>query len=171
MIQTSYFAYYHGPDAVSIAIDQPKFYDWPTFEPLQPNRDLYWEYKKGVIDKEEFDASYNRALALLDPKWVYDTLKGRTLLTWERDPSQSHRKLVADWLTANGFECREYKKPITIDFDSFSHEKQTCLYCIYGKFRYEVPLRLMCNCEESKNYHRATRNPHRATCSHWRSKY
>ena len=123
------------------------------------------------IDKEEFDASYNRALALLDPKWVYDTLKGRTLLTWERDPSQSHRKLVADWLIANGFECREYKKPITIDFDSFSHEKQTCLYCAYGKFRYEVPIRLMCNCEESKNYHRATRNPHRATCSHWRSKY
>lgn len=138
MIYTSYFGKvkkipeYMVP--VSIAASTPKWFvnsGGKAFHTLAPRFSLVMDYKNKEIDTSEYTEKYSKQLADLDPKEIVDELTdifkfaheglptgvsvasnpdaSVVLLCYEKPEDFCHRKLVADWLTENGFLCEELR--------------------------------------------------------------
>lgn len=100
-MQTSYFSKYKEPDGISIAGKAPDFYKGETFKELAPKYWFFQEYKK---NHNTFFYTYyyqKEVLDKLDPVKIYEKLKNRTLLCFEKSGDFCHRRLVAKWLEAN----------------------------------------------------------------------
>jgi len=118
MNYTSYFA--KGPqlinaDLVPIAITAtvPEWFKGLTYQKLAPSYDILMEYKKtGDRDRYTHRFMYE-ILYKLKPDEVYNELMELTggkhfcLVCYEKPDSFCHRHLVADWLSINGYPCKE----------------------------------------------------------------
>lgn len=97
-MKTSYFAKYKGSDGVNIAIKPAPGFAGPSYPDLYPKWSFLKQYK---IDGDEVaytKAYHDEVLSKLEPEVVWEQLKDRTLLCWERTGSFCHRRVVADWL-------------------------------------------------------------------------
>ncbi len=115
---TSYFAklpYLCGSDIVPVAITDkiPEWYAGLTYQKLAPSYDILMEYKITGNRDVYIQRFKNELLSKLNPKTVFNELmiltNGRPfcLVCYEKPDSFCHRHLVADWLTENGYECKE----------------------------------------------------------------
>lgn len=97
-MKTSYFAKYKNADGISIAGKCPSWWTGDEYKILAPK---YWFFQKY---KEDHDAVfyteqyYNLILNKLNPQEVYDKLKDRVLLCYEKPGDFCHRRIVADWI-------------------------------------------------------------------------
>jgi len=100
-MKTSYFAYpgiADDPLAVSIARFPPRW--WGSRRrciTLAPSLKLFRLAKNG-LPFDDYRAEYLKALSHLDPLQIWQDLQDCTLLCFEKDPSQCHRRIVAEWL-------------------------------------------------------------------------
>lgn len=114
MIYTSYFSSrkYRPEDGVSIA-RYCKFWRGSIFEALMPSEQLlyWWKHlspEEQINSQQHYeDLYYEQTLSKLNPVEVAMTLKGKTLLCYEKTGDFCHRHLVAKWLREAGFECEE----------------------------------------------------------------
>src|SRR5262249_39754562 len=82
-----------GLEPVAISRGLPAWFKGRQFEPLCPSRDML------QLADEEFDREYDRMLAQLDPRQVFEALGDRTvLLCWEKPNQPCHRRNAAEWL-------------------------------------------------------------------------
>jgi uncharacterized protein YeaO (DUF488 family) len=99
-MKTSYFAIQaKNPDAVSISRWPPRWWGkGRRYIALAPSADLLTRYRDGKITWAGYCREYRAQLATLDPAEIHAELKGKTLCCVEKDASQCHRRLVAEWL-------------------------------------------------------------------------
>lgn len=130
MIKTGYFAKHTGSNGVSISLYTPKWFHGRAYKNLAPTERilLWWNgTDKGPNAQKIYRKLYYRdVLNHLDVHDVARALDGTTLLCYERPDEFCHRHLVAEWLTAAGYPCKEED---TVD------EQE--LYKMYGKL-YEL---------------------------------
>jgi uncharacterized protein YeaO (DUF488 family) len=118
MVYTSYFAIMKKlpPEIVPISIcaKAPDWYTGKQYKKLAPKHGFFAEWKKNH-DNQYYIEHFNReVLDLLDPKKVLKELnaiaegKPFALVCYEKPEDFCHRHLVADWLTKNGIEAKEY---------------------------------------------------------------
>ena len=110
-MKTSNFKTYKGDKGVAICIYPP--IDWmdARFPALEPPRPLFFARKADQIDDKEYERQYReQVLKKLNPREVYETLRGQVLLCWEAPGEFCHRRIVASWLEENlGIEVPEWK--------------------------------------------------------------
>ncbi len=134
MIFTSYFANIKKlpKDVVTIAIcgKSPGFYKGLQYRRLAPSWEIFSEWKQ-TKDNDLYTRRFKaERLAPLDVNAVVSDLKemagGRTmvLLCYEKPSDFCHRHLVADWLSANGYECMEFVGDSLLDDDSSKSEPE-----------------------------------------------
>ena len=100
-MKTSYFAKYKGADGVNIAIKSAPGFKGESYPALYPKWSFLKKYKQDG-DKDAYTKEYyKQVLSKLDPVEVYEDLKEKTLLCWEKPGSFCHRRLVARWLQQN----------------------------------------------------------------------
>lgn len=121
MIYTSYFENLNSlPDniiPISICLEVPAWYNGHQYKKLAPTYEILSKYKKDLDEKDytiHFKAEILDKLSvenvILD---IINMLPDRAskhdiaLICYEK-PS-GHRHLVCDWLTKNGFKCKEYE--------------------------------------------------------------
>lgn len=114
-MQTSYYARYKGENGVSISRYKPKWWDGPSYLDLAPPASLVRAYKAGELTDAEYARLYKRqVLAHLDPAKVYEDLKDKVLLCYEKPGDLCHRHIVRAWFKHYlGIEVTEYEKPVT----------------------------------------------------------
>lgn len=99
-MQTSYFAKYKGSDGVAICLYKPYWFKGEHYPTLAPTKEILEDYKNGDIDEEEYIRRYKEdVLSKLNPKEVYNDLKDKVLLCYERYDKFCHRHIVAQWLS------------------------------------------------------------------------
>lgn len=112
MIYTSYFARYQNPKALpedikekfqklrgmSIALRSPSWFKGEYFRFLAPSENLLHQYKKKLIDAEEYERLYYLQIADLNAAELRKRLDKSILLCWEKPNLFCHRHLVAKWL-------------------------------------------------------------------------
>lgn len=101
-IKTSYFAKYKEPNGISICAKTPSWFTGDEYKPLAPSYDILMEYKNSTLSKEEKEYIYIRRykteiLSKLDCESVYNDLKGRVMLCYEKSDVFCHRHIVAQW--------------------------------------------------------------------------
>ena len=114
MIYTSYYSnpsIRKIPDSLklNIALYRPRWLSTSirNVPALYPPEHLLRAIKSGAINWEQYkDTYYREVLNTLDPRQVYDSLKGKTLLCYCK--GVCHRNIVAEWLESNG--CGEVKE-------------------------------------------------------------
>jgi len=94
-MKTSYFAKYKKDDGISIAKFVPFKID--CYDVLFPNCDLVKKYKKDK-DERKFFKEYYSYLKTLNQNKVYNDLKDKTLLCYEKSEDFCHRSIVSYWL-------------------------------------------------------------------------
>lgn len=115
---TSYFAklaHLYTTDVVPVAITAkiPEWYNGLVYQKLAPSYDILMEYKNTANRDVYIQRFKNEILAKLDPKIVFNELMTLTngrpfcLVCYEKPDSFCHRHLVAEWLTENGYPCKE----------------------------------------------------------------
>lgn len=124
MIYTSYFAKLKDlPDniiPISICGKAPDWYKGLQYKKLAPKYDFFMKWKE-THDNDYYIKCYNeQVLNKLDAINVVRDLtcivpKDTTgeyicLVCYEKPGDFCHRHLVADWLSKNGFECKEFMK-------------------------------------------------------------
>ncbi len=97
-MKTSYFAGYRGDKGVCIALQAPKGFNGSYYEQLYPKWWFLKRYKKDHNQDTYIDAYYNEVLSKLDPQEVYNDLKDKVLLCWEKPGDFCHRRVVASWI-------------------------------------------------------------------------
>lgn len=138
MIYTSYFAQIRNfPDNVipiSICGKAPAGYKGLQYKKVAPKYGFFMEWKKNHDNDFYIEHYEKEVLATLNPRGVVDelydklsddlkaiikaegTYKARSqkvhiaLICYEKPGDFCHRHLLADWLSAHGFECREWTK-------------------------------------------------------------
>lgn len=96
------------PNAISIALRDPQFYNGERYPALAPPPDLLGRYKRKEINDDRYTMEYySRVLYNLDPRKVYEDLKDKVLLCWCGKSKFCHRRLVAEWI----------KKELNIDVE------------------------------------------------------
>jgi len=100
-MNTSYFAKYKGSNGVSIALKAPYGFRGKSYKILAPTWSILSQYKKIGNVQIYTERYYKEVLDMLDPEKVYNDLKGRVLLCWERSDKFCHRHLVAEWIFNN----------------------------------------------------------------------
>jgi hypothetical protein len=110
-MKTSNFKTYKGDNGVSVCIYPPIDWTGSRFPSLEPDRQTFFAKKADEINEEEYEKRYReRVLSKLDPKNVYDTLKGQVLLCWEAPGEFCHRRIIANWIQEElGIEVPEWK--------------------------------------------------------------
>lgn len=99
-MKTSYFAKSaKNPNAVSICLYSPTWYNGREYKKLAPEARLLKKYKQDS-DRVFYIEYYQKSiLDRLDPKQVYEELgENAILLCWEKFGDFCHRHLVAQWL-------------------------------------------------------------------------
>ena len=124
MIYTSYFAKLKDlPDniiPISICGKAPDWYKGLQYKKLAPKYGFFMKWKE-THDNDYYIKCYNeQVLNKLDAINVvrdltYIVSKDTTgeyicLVCYEKPGDFCHRHLVADWLSKNGFECKEFTK-------------------------------------------------------------
>lgn len=134
MIYTSYFAKLKFlPDniiPISICGKAPDWYKGLQYRKLAPKYDFFMKWKENhdndyyikCFQKEVLDVSditsVLHELHILIPNEIRAAMQSPVwsspdwhiaLICYERPSDFCHRRLVADWLTKNGFTCEEYK--------------------------------------------------------------
>ena len=134
MIYTSYFAKIKFlPDniiPISICGKAPDWYKGLQYRKLAPKYDFFMKWKENhdndyyikCFQKEVLDVSditsVLHELHILIPNEIRAAMQSPVwsspdwhiaLICYERPSDFCHRRLVADWLTKNGFTCEEYK--------------------------------------------------------------
>lgn len=145
-IYTSYFANTrHVSNTVAICTGVPNWYKGAVYSALAPGWDIVMEYKQAVRDgkpMQDIIANYvrryeNEILFYLDPEEVYQDLKNKILLCYEKPTDFCHRHLVRQWLNtslnlsieeATSFD--DFKVIIAggRDFNDYELLKETCDY-------------------------------------------
>lgn len=143
-IYTSYFANTrHVSNTVAICTGVPEWYKGEIYPALAPGWDIVMEYKQAVRDGKpinEIIDNYikryeNEILFYLDPEEIYNDLKDKILLCYEKPSDFCHRHLVRKWLNQNlnlniqEAEAFEDFKVIIAggrDFNDYETLKQTC---------------------------------------------
>lgn len=102
-VYTSYFAvvgrYVTNNRQVSISVSSPSWFHGECYEKLRPTVRLFNGYKSGEYTTEEFREIYYRdVLNKLNPKEVYEALKGKVICCWEKRGDFCHRHIVLEWL-------------------------------------------------------------------------
>ena len=123
MIYTSYFAKLKSlPDNVipiSICGKAPDWYKGLQYKKLAPKYDFFIKWKENH-DNDYYIKCFNEQVldnlsvenVLLD---IINMLPNRSakhdiaLICYEKPSDFCHRHLVAEWLTENGFECKEWQ--------------------------------------------------------------
>lgn len=109
MIFTSYYSrtkelIANGIEPVAVSRGVPKGFQGRRALALAPT----WAMLK--MSNEDYDAAYEKIISKVDPKafveWLGDG--NVALMCWEKDINQCHRKRIAEWLTENGYEVKEY---------------------------------------------------------------
>lgn len=96
---------------VSIARYSPKWFYGPRIMVVAPTSYMLSE----SCGHEEYLRKYDEILRALDPRSVVDMIEsisnGRdvALCCYEKPGDFCHRHLLADWLTKNGYEVKEWK--------------------------------------------------------------
>ena len=124
MIHTSYFAKLKDlPDniiPISICGKAPNWYKGLQYKKLAPKYDFFMKWKE-THDNDYYIKCYNeQVLNKLDVINVVRDLicivpedttgEYICLVCYEKPGDFCHRHLVADWLSKNGFECKEFTK-------------------------------------------------------------
>lgn len=124
MIYTSYFAKLKDlPDniiPISICGKAPDWYKGLQYKKLAPKYDFFMKWKE-THDNDYYIKCYNeQVLNKLDVINVVRDLicivpedttgEYICLVCYEKPGDFCHRHLVADWLSKNGFECKEFTK-------------------------------------------------------------
>ena len=122
MIYTSYFAMLRKlPEniiPISICGKAPDWYKGLQYKVLAPKYDFFMEWKKTHANDyyikcfkeqvtDELDA--NKTIDRLGYLTGYDQNKDICLICYEKPTDFCHRHLVADWLSENGYPCKEYE--------------------------------------------------------------
>ena len=108
-MKTSCFKYYTGNKGIAICVYPPTGWTGPRFLKLEPSRDLFFSIKQGRITRDEYIQRYREQLNKLDAKEVYEILKDKVLLCWEKPGEFCHRRLVAKWIQEKlGIEVPEW---------------------------------------------------------------
>jgi uncharacterized protein (DUF488 family) len=98
-MNTSYLAHYKGINGVAITLRKPWFFTGPHYPQLAPSLDLLTRFQKKTITEAEYEQEYRRdILSSLDPQKVYDDLKDKVILCYEKPPKFCHRHIVAVWI-------------------------------------------------------------------------
>ena len=100
-METSYFAKFNDEKlGVSISRVTPKWSNiTQEYKALAPSWNLVSDYKSGKIDKDGYTKRYyEETLSKLDSKTVYNYLKDKVLLCYEKPSDFCHRHLVASWI-------------------------------------------------------------------------
>jgi len=102
-VYTSYYSvvdkYVLKGRQVSISVSSPKGFRGIRYTKLMPSVELLRDYKGGRVDKNEYIKRYYcETLNKLNPSEVYNELKGKVLLCWEKKGEFCHRAIVLYWL-------------------------------------------------------------------------
>ncbi len=125
MIYTSYFAKLKSlPDniiPVSICGKSPDWYTGLQYKKLAPKYDFFMKWKENH-DNDYYIKCFNEKVLnktniltvlrdLIDLTNAVENHVGKDicLICYEKPGDFCHRHLVADWLTKNGIECKEYE--------------------------------------------------------------
>jgi len=113
-MKTSNFKIYKGDNGVAICIYPPRDWSGARFPALEPPRKLFFARKADQINDEEYEKRYrDEVLSKLDPKIIYETLRGQVLLCWEpaifddrgnvinSGNGFCHRHIISQWLFEN----------------------------------------------------------------------
>ncbi len=97
-MNTSYFAVYRGNNGINIAIKPVTGFKGPSYPELYPQWSFLLKYKEDGDEDAYTKEYYKLVLNRLDPNKVYEELKDKTLLCWERRGTFCHRRIVAGWI-------------------------------------------------------------------------
>jgi len=118
-MQTSYFSKYKKQDGVNIALGEPKWFTGESYPSLYPTWDMINNVKK-TKNYTLYIEQYTQILNKLDPFKVYNDLKNKTILCWEKSGDFCHRKLISDWIEEKtGFIVPEYDYDILFFKDEY----------------------------------------------------
>lgn len=119
MIYTSYFAKLKSlPDnivPISICAKAPSWYMGLQYKKLAPKYDFFMKWKENHDNDYYIKCFDEQVLDKLDPMRVCRELCSLAksneicLICYEKPTDFCHRHLVANWLTKNGLECKEYQ--------------------------------------------------------------
>lgn len=124
MIYTSYFSMIpkiieNNLYPIAICGGLPNGYNGLWYKKLAPSWSIYSEYKETNDYKKYTVRYYNEILSKLDPHQVFhdlynlaDETVNFVMICYEKPGDFCHRHLVANWFTANGFPCDEWKDPM-----------------------------------------------------------
>ena len=107
---TSNFNTCGGSKCVAICLYPPKNWKWRWFRLLAPDPPLLSEYKRGIIDNEEYAIRYYTLLnnRRLSPLKVFNELGNESvLLCYEKSTEFCHRHLLVGWFGKAGIEVTE----------------------------------------------------------------
>jgi len=115
-LKTSYFAKYKENNGICIALKKPEYFQGESYPNLFPTWEIIKIYKYHHYKdyKEKYVYEYQKQiLSKLNPNKVYDDLKDRVLLCYEKSGEFCHRRIVAAWIERyTGHKVEEIK---TID--------------------------------------------------------
>ena len=114
-----------GYSCVSIATFAPEWYDGPEYKKISPGRKILSEWRNGPHrgDTDWYAEQFrNNILNNLAASCVVSDLEyiagvpetSIVLMCYERPGDFCHRHLVAEWLSQNGYACREVN--LTVPF-------------------------------------------------------
>jgi uncharacterized protein (DUF488 family) len=110
-MKTSNFKRYKGNKGVAICLYPPLDYSGGHLPSLAPEKKTFFAKKSDQIDEKEYEKQYREGvLSKLDPKELYDHLRGQVLLCWEEPGDFCHRRILADWIQEKiGIEVPEWQ--------------------------------------------------------------
>ena len=110
-MKTSNFKIYKGDQGVAICLYPPLDWFGAQFPALEPPRSLFFARKADQIDDKEYERQYReQVLKKLNPREVYETLRGQVLLCGETPGEFCHRRIVADWIKEElGYDVPEWQ--------------------------------------------------------------
>lgn len=113
VMYTSYFAKRKEikPELmVSIARSKPRWVKCEEYLDLAPPWDLVQYWKETGDEKGYCKRYYDEVLSKLDVEKVYEDLKDKYIMCWEKSGSFCHRRIVALWIEKLlGIEVPEFK--------------------------------------------------------------
>lgn len=87
---------------VAISIGIPDNFGGEIMRELNPPQWLLYKYKNGQASEDDYrEAYYNEVLSKLNPKEIYERLKGKVILCYCGKDKFCHRHLVIEWLKDN----------------------------------------------------------------------
>ncbi|MCK9446593.1 hypothetical protein M0Q50_07005 [bacterium] len=111
-MKTGCYFTYKGDKGIGISLSVPKFWHGDRYMKLAPTPYILDAIKSGKINEEEYIYLYYRdVLSKLNVNEIYEELKDKVLLCWEKPEKFCHRIIVANWIKEKiGVEVIEWNK-------------------------------------------------------------